>query len=380
MANPSSGSGQVVWQQALGLASLNWDVHLVCPLPGPKRLAVTESLPLTVHSIKCSTIPSRDLGEYASGLVNDFRIPLVIGHGLSGLELFKRVNRKQRRFRAVAHIQHLIAGEICALLKHRLLLLDGIPRNFGRILALTLEYALTKSDVDSYLVPSRFTAQELALVYHQPPAKAIVLPNSVDTSVFHPRFELAGTHVESSPKHPLLILYVGRLEARKGVTTLLHAFALVRKKRGDARLIMVGDGPARRQVELLAKGLYVDSEVDLVKGLSTGDLAQLYRDARIVVIPSLYEGFGLVLLEALASRAQVVPTDIAPFKEIADEFPCRFVPPGNALELARCIEDSLVREQEPTASEEAYQRLVHRYNSSNIAKQLEIVLRSLPEL
>ena len=123
----------------------------------------------------------------------------MIAHGLSGLELFRHVNRKRRRFQAIAHIQHLIAGEIYALFKHGLLLLDGVPRNFGRLLALRLEYALTRSDVDNFLVPSRFTAQELALVYHQPPSKIAVLPNAVDTNVFHPRLDFGGTDIGRSP-------------------------------------------------------------------------------------------------------------------------------------------------------------------------------------
>ena len=241
-----------------------------------------------------------------------------------------------------------------------------------------LEYALTRSDVDNFLVPSRFTAQELALVYHQPPSKIAVLPNAVDTNVFHPRLDFGGTDIGPSPDRSQSILYVGRLEARKGITTLLQAFARVRQQHSDMRLIMVGDGPARRQVEIRAREFHSDSEISLVKGLSTEMLAQSYRDARVVVIPSLYEGFGLVLLEALASGAQVVPTNIAPFLEIARGFPCRFVPPGNAVELARCIEECLLEKRGFTQSDESYQRLMHRYSPSTVARELELVLQKTP--
>jgi glycosyltransferase involved in cell wall biosynthesis len=133
---------------------------------------------------------------------------------------------------------------------------------------------------DAVLAVSKPTGAALA---RQSPAdshKIVVIENGVDTERFTPD----GAHNDG------FVLFVGRLERSKGIDRLVRAF----KDRSD-HLIVAGAGSLRRELELVA-GPRVQFEGEV----SDTRLVELYRSAAVCVFPSLYEGFGLVALEALA--------------------------------------------------------------------------------
>jgi glycosyltransferase involved in cell wall biosynthesis len=120
------------------------------------------------------------------------------------------------------------------------------------------------------------------------------------------------------------ILFVGRLASNKGLLPLTNAFAVVAKAHPDATLVLVGeDGGMRPAVEAAAGRLGLAGRVRVL-GHVEGDslLADAYRDARLTVLPSEYEAFGLVLLESLAQGTPVVASRVGGIPE--------FVPDGQA--------------------------------------------------
>lgn len=374
----TSGLSQVAWRHALGLSEHGWEVHLVCPVQTVAPLDKSAPRTLSVHQFRCSRAnPIKDLGAGARRLAMDFGIPLVIAHGLSGSRLFSGRAHADRTFRAVAYIHHSIAGETSALVRHNLLFADGFYPNLWRLRALAQEWALARSEVDKYLVPSRFTARELVRLYGLPLGCITVVPNGVDTAVFRPRRNRDMTGPPGDSTGVRQILFVGRLEGRKGVTTLIDAFAMVKQRSRDVRLVIVGNGPARSLIERRAARFGIGADLAMIQGLSPDRLAQCYRQADLVVVPSVYEGFGLVLLEALASGARVLPASIAPFKEIAKGFPCKFVAPADPMELARGIEDELKSSAEWSPQEQAYQELSARYAWQFVTDKLASALREM---
>jgi glycosyltransferase involved in cell wall biosynthesis len=115
------------------------------------------------------------------------------------------------------------------------------------------------------------------------------------------------------------VLFVGTLEPRKNVTLLLEAFARVRRH-VDAQLVIVGargwlDAPI---FEAHAR-LGVADAAHLVGWLDERDLAVLYSHAGVLALPSLYEGFGLPLLEGMACGAPVVASNAGPLPEVAGD-------------------------------------------------------------
>ncbi|MEA2670569.1 MAG: phosphatidyl-myo-inositol alpha-mannosyltransferase, partial [Chloroflexota bacterium] len=155
--------------------------------------------------------------------------------------------------------------------------------------------------------PARdFVSRYFAGDYH-------VVPNGIDTSRFH-------TGLEPIPalRTPgkATLLFVGRLEQRKGLPTLLDAYAEVRRRRHDVRLVVVGDGAMRWGYER-----YVESEgipdVTFLGHVESALLPRCYTSADVFCSPALGgESFGIVLLEAMSSGVPVLASDIPGFRQV----------------------------------------------------------------
>jgi phosphatidyl-myo-inositol alpha-mannosyltransferase len=155
--------------------------------------------------------------------------------------------------------------------------------------------------------PARdFVSRYFAGEYH-------VVPNGIDCSRFH-----AGLEPLAELRTPgkSTILFVGRLEQRKGLPTLLDAYGEVRRRRRDVRLVVVGDGAMRWGYER-----YVESEgipdVSFLGHVEAPLLPRCYASADIFCSPALGgESFGIVLLEAMSSGVPVLASDIPGFRQV----------------------------------------------------------------
>jgi phosphatidylinositol alpha-mannosyltransferase len=172
-----------------------------------------------------------------------------------------------------------------------------------------------------------------------------VIPNGVDL----PRFAHAVPLARWQDGRPN-ILFVGRLEPRKGLLHLLKAFRIVRKAGCDCRLLVVGSGPLEREARryVMTRRL---AGVEFLGRVSDQEKIQLFRTADIYVSPATgRESFGIVLLEAMASGTAIVCSDIHGYKGVVhrDE-QALLVPPGDHREIAaailRLLADPALRER-----------------------------------
>jgi len=138
-----------------------------------------------------------------------------------------------------------------------------------------------------------------------------VMGRGVDAHLFAPERRSAELrrHWSAADDAPVLI-YVGRLAPEKNVPLALQAFAAVHAQRPDARLVVVGDGPLRRDLQASHPHVHF---VGLQRG---SELAAHYASADVFLFPSLSETFGNVTLEALASGLAVVAFDAAAAGEL----------------------------------------------------------------
>lgn len=134
-----------------------------------------------------------------------------------------------------------------------------------------------------------------------------------------------------------VVLSVARLSAEKNLPSLLAAFSAVSAIRSTARLLIAGEGPERASLENCIARLGLSEKVQLV-GMVQNPLAWMRR-ARVLVLASLYEGFGNVLIEALAAGTQVISTDcpVGPREVLQDGRLGQLVPVGDAGALANAI-------------------------------------------
>ena len=153
-----------------------------------------------------------------------------------------------------------------------------------------------------------------------------VIPNGVD---------LARFSTSDQPPNPQQILFVGRLVPQKGVDVLLRAFGAVLRRHPNATLVIAGDGQQRLYLERLARFLGLRQHVSFLGWQSRDELVKLYSSSAVISVPSLYEPFGLVALEAMASGRPVVVGRVGGLAEIVDDELSGFiVEPGDHLDLA----------------------------------------------
>lgn len=147
----------------------------------------------------------------------------------------------------------------------------------------------------AYTFVSRWLRDQAAAMatLHDP----IVAPMPIATALFAPPRTGAGRDG---------ILFVGRLNAQKGVAELLEAIA---RQRVAARARIVGDGPDTEALRAKAERLGIASRVEWIASVSQPRLAELYAEARVLAVPSREEGLGLVAAEAMLCETPVVAFD-----------------------------------------------------------------------
>ncbi len=173
-----------------------------------------------------------------------------------------------------------------------------------------------------------------------PPERIRVIPNPIDLADVRSRAGL-------EPPIPLptdrpVILSVGRLSPEKNHAGLLRAFGSVRERR-DAALVIVGEGRLEGELRSLAASLGVEEAVTFA-GWQPNPFAFMAR-ATVFVLPSLYEGFGNVLVEAMASGTPVIATNcpFGPADVLQEGRAGLLVPVHDDAAMARAIEDVLDR-------------------------------------
>jgi len=186
---------------------------------------------------------------------------------------------------------------------------------------------------------SEFVKSELVQHYGGDSGCVDVIPCGVDPALLEvpvnlPAFRSVFAHPEER-----LVCYVGRLDQEKGIDVLLHAFAQLSGHLPGLRLVLVGEGQRQAELQQLVGELGMTGQVTFLGYVAFPALAAIYRAAEVVVVPSLYEPFGLVALEAMAAGRPVVAAEAGGLTEIVTEGATGLcVPPGDAGALAAALE------------------------------------------
>lgn len=175
------------------------------------------------------------------------------------------------------------------------------------------------------------TADSLLREYGIPAKLITIIPCGIDFEAFHPSQE---------PKASQTCLFVGRLDARKGFFHLIRAWTRVVRRHPEARLLVVGDGPERPGVERHLTEAGISASVSFLGRVDSEELVRLYGQAQCVVVPSVFEGFGLAALEALACGTRVVARNVEGLRDvITDRDLGTLVPPDDIEAFAEAIID-----------------------------------------
>ncbi|WP_300010656.1 glycosyltransferase family 4 protein [Pseudonocardia sp.] len=196
---------------------------------------------------------------------------------------------------------------------------------------------------DTVITCSAAMRAEVAELFDLDPDPIAVLHNGIEPRGWRvPRARVRAARQHHAPDGAPLLLYFGRLEYEKGVQDLIAALPRIRRAHRGTRLLVAGTGTGAEMLVGAARTHRVRRSVDFLGHLPDGDLAPLLAAADAVVLPSRYEPFGIVALEAAAAGAPLVSSTAGGLGDIVvDGRTGASFAPGDVAGLARAVGDVL---------------------------------------
>jgi glycosyltransferase-like protein len=321
-------------------------------------LELGDALDRLGHDVTVHAPDATGAGFFRDTHCRTVRVPASpIGRNITAMvetriaDYVRHFERTDHRDFDVWHAQDGISGNALATLKERGLI-PGFARTVHHVdtfddqrLSALQRRAMTSADC--LLAVSRlwrdWLARELARVAH-------LVGNGVDTNRFSPAADATDAALRARlnlPVGPTVFLAVGGVEERKNTIRILEAFRTVHSDH-PSRLVIAGgasildhDTFQARFADALANGGLPDGAVIRTGPLPQATMPALYRIADALVFPSTNEGFGLVVLEAMASGVPVVTSRIAPFTEYLGRDDVLWCDPFDTASIAAAMAASL---------------------------------------
>jgi len=330
-ASIAVGSGTWVGISVLrdAVVALGHQVTLLAPQPGG------------VHKSTWSRVV---FNLRARSLMRNLKADVLIGFDLDGVFVAKS------GFSHIASIKGVIADE-------------ANHERGGRRLGLAVQARLEAIHVrraDRVITTSDYSCRQISRFYGVARENILVVPELIDLTAWH-RSLMEAPRQEGA----LRVLCVAHLYPRKGIDTLIRAFAGVRH---DSVLRIVGVGPERKRLEHL--GHELPDRIRFLGHLPLHDLTAEYRNASLFALPTSQEGFGIVFLEAMASSLPVIAGRAAAVPEVViDGVTALLVEPGDEKSLTAALEKLLLQPSLRLTMGLAGLAHVRRYDAPVIARK-----------
>jgi len=166
---------------------------------------------------------------------------------------------------------------------------------------------------DRIVTSSNAYREDVASVFPQLRDKIVSIHNSVDLAELN-----VCSHYPETDCYKPYILCIAMHNEKKGLDVLLRAFALIHDKEPSLKLMLVGDGPLRGQLEDLASTLGIAKKVEFLGRQGRTQVADLLHSCEVFVLPSRSEPFGIAIIEAMACEKPVISTKVGGIPEIIE--------------------------------------------------------------
>jgi len=231
---------------------------------------------------------------------------------------------------------------------------------------------------DRVITCSHYMRGHVADIYDLEEGRISVIPNGIDPLDLQPVDDLPTLRSRFAAPHERLVLLVGRLVYEKGFQLALEALPGLIERVGGVRFLVAGSGTHEAELKEQAHALGLTEHGTFLGWIGDDVLHSLYRIADLCVVPSLYEPFGLVALEAMASGCPCIVADTGGLREVVphDEVGLRFRsrdPRSLAEMVERVLTDQALRGRLVAEASEH----VLRFDWSDIAGQTAAVYSDL---
>ena len=197
-------------------------------------------------------------------------------------------------------------------------------------------------EADQVICCSRYMQDEICSLFGVHRDMVMIIPNGVDPEQFEALPEEPRLKIDAQER---VIVFLGRLVPEKGLWHLINCMPQVLVSIADAKLYIGGRGPQKAILQQRVVDLGLEEKIVFTGFLKAKERNYVYNHASVAVFPSLYEPFGIVALEAMATRTPVVVSDVGGLSEIVkDQVTGLKVPAGSEAALAEAI-IKIIRDQ-----------------------------------
>ncbi|MCB0154802.1 MAG: glycosyltransferase family 4 protein [Anaerolineae bacterium] len=314
------GLGRHVAELAPALAQQNVEVHVITPTATIQHVAVVEEQLVHVHRVFAPGLTAktdiynqviqvnRTLENYVMHQLVEEKFDLVHVHdwltAFAGIKL-----QRAKGWPLIATIHATERG------RGRGYIGNDLQRRIDETERMLIQ------DADHVIVCSRFMAEEVRSFFHTPPSRIDVVPNGVniaDMQVNCTPAERLAFRAKYAEPADLIIFSVTRLVYEKGIHRLVEAAPQILAEFPQARIIIAGKGPEAETLKHQVDYLGVSRRVNFVGFISDEERNLFYKVANCAIFPSIYEPFGIVALEAMATGCPVIVSDVGGLSEIID--------------------------------------------------------------
>ena len=237
------------------------------------------------------------------------------------------------------------------------------------------------NNADAVITCSHYMRDHVADIYGLDERRVAVIPNGIDPLDLQPVEDLDALRARFAAPHERLVLLVGRLVYEKGFQIALEALPGVIERLGGVRFLVAGSGTAEAELRAQASELGLSEHGTFLGWIGDDVLHSLYRIADLTVVPSIYEPFGLVALEAMASGCPCIVADTGGLREVVpnEQVGLRFQsrdPDSLAEMMERVLSDEQLRARLVTEASEH----VLRFDWADIARQTAEIYGDLRRL
>ncbi|MBS7615957.1 glycosyltransferase family 4 protein [Candidatus Bathyarchaeota archaeon] len=227
---------------------------------------------------------------------------------------------------------------------------------------------------------SNYMVSHVKWVFGLPEDKLVMIPNGVEVKEYekHENTDLNQFRRRFALPEEKIVLFVGRLVYEKGIHVLVNAVPKVLEK-VNAKFVIVGNGYMQQSLSEHVKSIGLSHKVLFTGFVDDATLRNLQKCADVSVVPSLFEPFGIVALEAMAAKSPVVVSDTGGLSEIVEHDVTGVkVYPGNPDSLAWGITRVLLdNDYTCRLRENAYKRVLERFNWKIISQQTKNVYETV---
>ena len=234
-------------------------------------------------------------------------------------------------------------------------------------------------DADHVITCSHYMRRHVADVFRIPAPKVTAIANGIDPSDLQPVADLPRLRGRYAKPDERLILLVGRLVYEKGFHLALNALPGLIERLGNVRFLIAGSGTAEAELKAQAERLGLMEHGSFVGWTGDDELYSLYRIADLCVVPSIYEPFGLVALEAMASGCPCIVADTGGLREVVPgggrvgaALPAQATPSRSARMAEQILTDDALRDRLVAEAREH----VLRFDWADVARQTADGLRA----